>query len=201
MPQDVTQATAQQTGRQVRFTRMEDGTADDFALIVESANAHAREHLVDNVLGLLNAMKGDTLGYRVDRYEHSLQTATRAHRDGASIDMVVGALLHDIGDVIAPANHSELAAAVLAPYVDDETEWVVRHHGVFQGYHYWDKLGLDRNAREKYRGHQYFDSAAHFCAAWDQTAFDPDYDSLPLEFFEPMVREVFARPASGFGTD
>jgi predicted HD phosphohydrolase len=199
------QTSPQQTSPQqtspphVQFTRMEDGTPDDFALIVGEANAHAREHLVDNVLGLLEIMIGPTLGYRVDRYEHSLQTATRAHRDGASIDLVVGALLHDIGDVIAPANHSELAAAVLAPYVDDETEWVVRHHGVFQGYHYWHQLGLDRNARERYRGSPHFDSAAHFCAVWDQTSFEPDYDTLPLEFFEPMVREVFARPASGFG--
>jgi predicted HD phosphohydrolase len=185
----------------VQFTRMEDGTSDEFAHIVSEANAHAAEHLVDNVLGMLRSMIGPTLGYRIDRYQHSLQTATRAHRDGARIDMVVAGLLHDIGDVIAPANHSELAAAVLAPYLDEEATWVVRHHGVFQGYHYWHKLGLDRDSREKYRGSPYFDAAAHFCAAWDQTAFDPAYDTLPLEFFEPMVREVFARPATGFGTD
>ncbi|HEV8297806.1 MAG TPA: HD domain-containing protein [Acidimicrobiales bacterium] len=186
---------------QVQFTRMQDGTSDEFQLIVRQAEAHASQHLVDNVLGMLHSMIGPTLGYRIDRYQHSLQTATRAHRDGARIDLVVAALLHDIGDVIAPANHSELAAAVLAPYVDEESTWVVRHHGVFQGYHYWDKLGLDRDSREKYRGSPWFDSAAHFCAEWDQTAFDPDYDSLPIEFFEPMVREVFARPASGFGSD
>jgi predicted HD phosphohydrolase len=192
---------AQQQAQRVSFSRMEDGTAEDFALIVSEAQAHSRDHLVDNVLGMLKSMIGPTLGYQVDRYEHSLQSATRAHRDGASIDLVVGALLHDIGDVIAPANHSELAAAVIAPYVDEETTWVVRHHGVFQGYHYWDKLGLDKNARDKYRGHPYFDTTAHFCAKWDQTAFEPGYDTLPLEYFEPMVREVFARPASGFGTD
>jgi predicted HD phosphohydrolase len=191
---------SQQT-TQVQFTRMEDGTPEELSLIVREAHAHSEAHLVDNVLGLLKGMIGPTLGYRVDRYEHSLQTATRAHRDGARIDVVVGALLHDIGDVIAPANHSELAAAVLAPYLDDETVWVVRHHGVFQGYHYWDKIGFDRDAREKYRGSPYFDAAAHFCAEWDQTAFDPDYDTLPLEFFEPMVREVFARPANGFGSE
>jgi len=187
--------------QQVTFTRMEDGTPEELALIVREATAYKQAHLVDNIFGMLRQMKGEQLGYRVDRYEHSLQTATRAHRDGARIDLVVGALLHDIGDMIAPDNHSELAAAVIAPYVDEETTWVVRHHGVFQGYHYWDKIGFDRNAREKYRGNPYFDTAAHFCAEWDQTAFDPDYDTLPLEFFEPMVREVFARPASGFGSD
>jgi len=184
---------------QVSFTRMDQGSAAEFATIVARADAHTREHLVDNVLGLLRAMQGDTLGYQVDRYEHSLQSATRALRDGARVDMVVAALLHDVGDVVAPANHSELAAAILEPYVDAETTWVVRHHGVFQGYHYWHQLGLDRNTRDRYRGHPSFDAAARFCAEWDQVAFDPEYDTLPLEHFLPMVREVFARPASGFG--
>jgi predicted HD phosphohydrolase len=180
---------------------MDQGTTEEFEHIVERANAHLHTHLVDNVFGLLRSMQGDTLGYRVDRYEHSLQSATRALRDGARIDMVVAALLHDVGDVIAPANHSELAAAILEPYVDAEATWVVRHHGVFQGYHYWDKLGLDKNSRDRYRESPYFDAAAEFCAAWDQVSFDPDYDTLPLETFEPMVREVFSRPATGFRDD
>lgn len=186
---------------QVKFIRMSDGTTEEFEHIVRAANEHLHAHLVDNILTMLTSLAGPTLGYRVDRLEHSLQTATRAHRDGARVDMVVAALLHDIGDTIAPANHSELAASVIAPYVDAEATWVVRHHGVFQGYHYWDKLGLDKNSRDKYRDSPYFDAAAHFCAAWDQVAFDPTYDTLPLEFFEPMVREVFARSASGFGSD
>lgn len=187
-----------QDTRVVSFTRMEDGTAEDFAIVVERANAHLHSHLVDNLLDMLRSMRGDTLGYKVDRYEHSLQSATRALRDGARIDMVVAALLHDVGDVVAPANHSELAAAILEPYLDEEAVWVVRHHGVFQGYHYWDKLGLDPNSRDRYRGNPYFDATAYFCAQWDQVAFDPHYDTLPLEAFEPMVREVFARPANGF---
>ena len=189
------------TEYQVAFIRMSDGTTEEFEHIVRAANEHLYAHLVDNILGMLTSLAGPTLGYRVDRLEHSLQTATRAHRDGARIDMVVAALLHDMGDAIAPANHSELAASIIAPYVDAEATWVVRHHGVFQGYHYWDKLGLDKNARDKYRDSPYFDAAAHFCAAWDQVAFDPTYDTLPLSFFEPMVREVFARPATGFGSD
>jgi predicted HD phosphohydrolase len=130
-----------------------------------------------------------------------LQTATRAHRDGARVDMVVAALFHDIGDILAPANHSELAASILQPYLDEESTWVVRHHGVFQGYHYWDKIGLDPNTRDRYRDSPFFDAASHFCGEWDQVAFDPTYDTLPLSFFEPMVREVFARPATGFKTD
>lgn len=186
---------------EVSFTKMEDGTAEELQLIVRLATEHKRQYLVGNVLALLEQMKHEKLGYRVDRYEHSLQSATRAHRDGARVDMVVAALLHDVGDVIAPDNHSEVAAQILRPYVDDEAFWVVQHHGVFQGYHYWDKIGFDPNSRDKFRDSPHFDAAAHFCAAWDQTAFDPNYDTLPLEFFVPMVEEVFARPASGFGSE
>jgi predicted HD phosphohydrolase len=183
----------------VRFTRMDDATPEELAVVVQSADEYLHGRLVDNVLGLLDAMRGPTLGYQVDRYEHSLQTATRALRESARTDLVVAALLHDIGDAIAPANHSELAAAVLGPYLDEEATWVVRHHGVFQGYHYWHKIGFDRDTRERYRGSPYFDTAVHFCAAWDQEAFDASYDTLPISTFLPMVREVFARPASGFG--
>ena len=185
----------------VAFTRMSDGTSEELNHIIEQANEHLHGHLVNNLLGSLQGLAGPTLGYRVDRLEHSLQTATRAHRDGARIDMVVAALFHDVGDMLAPANHSELAAAILEPYLDEECTWVVRHHGVFQGYHYWDKIGLDKNTSDRYRDSPFFDAAAHFCGAWDQEAFDPSYDTLPLSFFEPMAREVFARPATGFKTD
>jgi predicted HD phosphohydrolase len=183
------------------FTRMDDATPEELAVVVQEAKVHLNDRVADRLLAQLDTLKGPTLGYRVDRYEHSLQTASRAQREGARTDMVVAALLHDIGDALAPANHSELAAAILAPYVDDETTWVVRHHGVFQGYHYWHKIGFDRNARDRYRDSPYFEAAAHFCGAWDQEAFDPGYDTLPLEAFEPLVREVFSRPASGFGDD
>ena len=183
------------------FTKMDDATPEELAVVVSEAHRHLNAKVADRLLEMLETLKGPTLGYLVDRYEHSLQTATRAHRDGARVDMVVGALLHDIGDALAPANHSELAATIISPYVDAETAWVVGHHGVFQGYHYWHKIGFDRNARDRYRDSPYFDAAAHFCAAWDQVAFDPDYPSVPIEFFEPMVREVFERPASGFGED
>lgn len=190
--------TAHQT---VSFTRMDDATTDELAIVLAEAKQHLELQVADRVLALLTSMKGPTLGYQIDRYDHSLQTATRAMRDGARTDMIVAALLHDIGDALAPANHSEMAATIIAPFLDDEATWVVRHHGVFQGYHYWDRIGYDRNARERYRGNAHFDAAAQFCGAWDQEAFDPRYDTLPIEVFEPMVREVFARPASGFGAD
>ena len=185
----------------VSFTKMDDATADELAIVLAEAKVHLEQQVADRVLELLTSMKGPTLGYQIDRYDHSLQTATRAMRDGARTDMIVAALLHDIGDALAPANHSEMAASILAPFLDEEATWVVRHHGVFQGYHYWDKLGLDKNTRDRYRESPYFDAASHFCAAWDQVAFDPSYDTLPLEAFEPMVREVFSRPATGFRAD
>lgn len=190
----------QATDDRVGFTTMDEATPDQLQVVLREAKAHLEDRVADRVLELLDSLKGPTLGYQVDRYEHSLQTATRAMRDGARTDMVVAALLHDIGDALAPANHSELAATILAPYLDAEATWVVRHHGVFQGYHYWDKIGFDKHTRDRYRNSRYFNAAAHFCEAWDQRSFDPDYDTLPLEVFEPLVREVFARPASGFGT-
>lgn len=177
----------------VSFTRMDQGTATDYTLLGREWDAHKQQHLVDNVLGLLRQMQGPTLGYRIDRYQHSLQSATRAQRDGAEEEMVVAALLHDIGDVIAPDNHSQVAAAVLRPYVSAKTHWIIQHHGIFQGYYFWHHSGGDRNARERFRGHPHFEACAAFCARWDQTSFDPDYDTLPLEAFEPLVRRVFAR--------
>ncbi len=181
------------------FTRMDDATPEQLAVVMQEAQVHLTDQVADRLLAQLDTLKGPTLGYQVDRSEHSLQTASRALREGARTDMVVAALLHDVGDALAPANHSQLAGAILAPYVDEETTWVVAHHGVFQGYHYWHKVGADRNARERYRDRPHFDAAAHFCGAWDQEAFDPHYDTLPLEVFEPLVREVFSRPASGIG--
>ncbi|HQV56402.1 MAG TPA: HD domain-containing protein [Ilumatobacteraceae bacterium] len=193
--------TTESAERRVSFTAMDDATTEELELIVSQAKVHLNDQVADRILELLRSLGGPTLGYQVDRLEHSLQTATRAMRDGARTDMIVAALLHDIGDGLAPANHSELAATIVAPYLDAEATWVVRHHGVFQGYHYWDKIGFDRHTRDRYRDSPYFDAAAHFCEAWDQRAFDPDYDTLPLEVFEPLVREVFARPASGFGAE
>ena len=180
----------------VSFTRMDQGTAEDYELVERLYHEHKRETLVDNLLGLLKQMQGPTLGYRVDRYEHSLQSATRALRDGAEEEMVVAALLHDVGDMVAPDNHSAVAAALLQPYVGERTHWVIRHHGLFQGYYYWHHLGQDRNARDRHRGHEHFEACADFCERWDQTSFDPDYDTLPLETFEPMVRRLFAREPS-----
>ncbi len=179
---------------EVTWTRMEEGTKADYERLAPLFEDHARGSLVDNLAGLLRMLQGPKLGYQVDRYEHSLQSATRALRAEERIDLVVGALLHDVADVFAPDNHSEAAAAMLAPYVDEQTHWVVKHHGIFQGYYYFHHLGGDRDARDRYRASPHFDACKHFCAEYDQNCFDPAYASEPLETFLPMMEEVFARP-------
>ena len=177
----------------VSFTRMADGTAEDYALLSRLEEEHKQASLASNLLDLLGRMRGPKLGYRIDRYEHSLQTATRALRDGADEEMVVAALLHDVGDVLAPDNHSAVAGAILRPYVSDRTHWVIQHHGLFQGYYYFHHVGGDRDLRERHAGHPHYQACVDFCARWDQCSFDPDYPSMPLELFEPMVERVFAR--------
>lgn len=172
---------------------MVDGTPDDYELIGREGTAHKADHLADQILGTLKAMAGPLLGYQVDRFQHSLQSASRALRNGEDDEMVVAALLHDIGDPIAPENHSAVAADILRPYVADRTHWIIRHHGLFQGYYYFHHLGADRDAREAFREHQWFDDCADFCAEYDQNCFERNYDTVPLEEFEPMVRELFAR--------
>lgn len=175
----------------VSFTSMEHGTRGDYELVARHDRENAAR-LADRVLRWLREMDGDS-PYRISRLEHCLQTATRAERDGADDETVVCALLHDIGDVLAPNNHSAVAADLLAPFIGEKNEWIVRHHGLFQGYYYFHHFGMDRDARDKYRGHEHYDACADFCARWDQASFDPDYDTLPLEHFESRVRAVFAR--------
>lgn len=149
--------------------------------------------LVDRLLEQFKLLDEGETPYPLNRYQHSLQSATLAYEDGADEEVVVAALLHDIGDVVAPWNHGEVAAAILKPYVSEKTWWIVNHHCLFQGYYYNHLMGGDRFAREKYRDHPYYEDAVYFCHNYDQNAFDPKYEYKPLEFFEPMVRRVFSR--------
>ncbi len=184
----------------VSFTSMAAGTREDYELL-ERLEAHFASGTADRVLDQLRRLAGSLAGYKVDRLEHSLQSASRAYRDGADEEMVVAALLHDIGDLLAPHNHSEMAAAVLRPYVSERTYWVVRQHGLFQSYYYAHHVGGDRNARDRYIDHPWYQDAVDFCHRWDQSSFDPEYESLSLEFFEPMVRRVFAREPFSAGRE
>lgn len=177
----------------VNFTRMADGTKEDYQLLGEYGAAFTAG-LADRIVSALTELDRDETGYRVTRLTHSLQTATRAHRDERDEEYVVMAAVHDIGDTLAPFTHSEMIGAVLRPFVRPEVCWIAKHHGVFQDFYYAHFYGRDRNAREAYRGHVWFDACAEFCELYDQRSFDPDYETLPLEFFEPMVARVFAEP-------
>jgi predicted HD phosphohydrolase len=178
---------------QVSFTAMKDGTKEDY----EFLNEHETEYTkgtADRLLHALEHLDEGLSGYKITRLGHSVQSATRAWRDGADIDWVVSALLHDIGDIFAPYNHDEYAATILKPFVREQCRWVVETHGDFQMVYYGHLMdGFDQNKRDRHKGHRYFDDCATFCERWDQSSFDPAYDTLPLDFFRDMVREVFAR--------
>ena len=178
----------------VSWTAMADGTAEDYTQMSKIFEGHARDTLVPHLLSVMQLLEGPKLGYQIDRARHCRQSATRALRNSESDEFVVAALLHDIGDVLAPDNHSAVAAAIVAPYVSSETEWVVRHHGLFQGYYYFHHLGGDRHARERYADSPHYDRCVDFCTSYDQNCFDPDYDDLPMEDFMPLLHDVFSRP-------
>ncbi|WP_323796119.1 HD domain-containing protein [Nisaea sp.] len=182
-------------GATVSFSQMKDGTKEDYVLL-ERLEEPYRAGTADRLLAELAAQADDTLsGYKITRLEHGLQSATRARRDGADIDWVVAALLHDIGDRLAPQNHDRMAAEILRPFVREEVSWVVEHHGIFQSYYFGHHYGWDRNARDRFADNPCFQSCADFCERWDQVSFDPDYESDPLESFADDVRTVFARKA------
>ncbi len=174
------------------WTRMEDASKEDFLAVMDYEEAF-NAALVDRIKSMLLSLDEDWTPYPINRYQHSLQAATRAYEDGADEETVVAALIHDIGDILSPYNHGELAAAMVRPYVSEKTRWIIEHHCVFQGYYYNHHLGGDRNAREKYKDSPYYEDCKYFCHNYDQNAFDPDYPSKPLVFFEPMLRRVFSK--------
>jgi predicted HD phosphohydrolase len=180
-------------GDTAKFRAMAEGTQEDWSIIASHAGAF-NKGLADRVLTHLKLLDGDFGGYPVDRLTHSLQSATLAHRDGMDEEYVVCALLHDIGDTLGSANHADIGAAILKPFVSAQNHWMLEHHGIFQGYYFFHYLGLDRDMREQYRGHPNFEHTARFCHRHDQNAFDPAYDTMPIEAFTPMVQRVMARP-------
>ncbi len=175
------------------FTRMDQGTLEQWATIgAETAKNQPRA--AERVLGLLRSLADVTDGFAVDQLTHSLQTATRAERAGADDEIVVAALCHDIGKAVSVPNHAAIAAEILRPYVRPEVHWMILTHQDFQGRYYYHYLGKDQNAREQYRDNPNFHLGERFADEWDQVAFDPDYDTLPLEHFEERLRAVFAKP-------
>jgi predicted HD phosphohydrolase len=178
----------------VNFTRMQDGTREEYEFLDQMEDEY-KVGLPERILDSLRKLEHSLSGYRINRLEHSLQGATRAFRAGEPDEMIIAVLLHDIGDDLAPYSHSEMAAAILRPFVSEKIYWVIKHHGVFQMYYYAHHCGGDRNAREMFKDNPWYQDAIDFCHNYDQNCFDPDYDSEPLEFFEPILRRVLSQPS------
>mgnify|MGYP002845975747 CR=1 FL=1 len=171
---------------------MKDGSEEDY-LLLDKHEKKFIEGTADRIIKFMSGLTKTLEGYKINRLEHSLQTATRALNDKANDEMIVAALLHDIGDELAPLNHSEYAAAVLKPYVSEKTHWIVEKHGEFQMYYYAHHLGGNKNQRDKYKGHRYYEETVNFCERWDQKSFDPNFKSLPLKEFEASLKKIFSR--------
>lgn len=176
----------------VSFRQMKDGSREDYDFLAALEQRYI-DALPERILAALRGLEDTLSGYQVTRLEHSLQTAARAEADGADEEMVAGALIHDLGDELAPENHSRHAAAIIQPYVRAEVTWVVKHHGLFQKYYYAHHYGEDPNERDIYKDHAFYASCVRFCRDWDQASFDPAYSTPPLEHFEPLVRRIFSR--------
>ena len=176
-----------------QFTRMKDSTQADWS-VISSEFMQFTQTLPDRVMAHLKLLQGDYGGFPVDRFTHCLQTGTRALRDGRDEEYVVCALLHDIGDTLGTFNHPDIAAAILKPFVSEANLWMVQNHGIFQGYNFFHHIGMDRNMRDMFRGHEHYARTEEFIALYDDPAFDGSYDSLPIEAFEPMLRRVMAEP-------
>jgi len=179
--------------QRAEFKSMKESTKADWDIIVARYQPFAKE-LPSRILAHLRLLGGDSGGFAVDRLQHSLLTATLAHKAGEDEEYVVCALLHDIGDTLGSWNHPEVSAAILKPFVSEANHWMVEKHGIFQGYFFFQHVGMDRNMREQFRGHPHFERTARFCEIYDNPAFDPGMECAPLEFFEPMLRNVFSFP-------
>ena len=178
--------------KKVKFTQMKDGTKEDYLFLNKYEKQYIK-NITDRILEFMSGLSNTLEGYQITRLEHSLQTATRAVNDNADDELIVVALLHDIGDELAPLNHSEYAAAIIKPYVSEKTHWIIEKHGIFQMYYYAHHLGGNKNEREKFKGHKYYIDTINFCENWDQKSFDPNFKSLTLKDFEPYVKKIFNR--------
>tara|TARA_B100001093_G_scaffold442683_1_gene444565 strand:- start:41 stop:598 length:558 start_codon:yes stop_codon:yes gene_type:complete len=178
--------------KKVSFTEMKNGTKQDYLFLDKKEKDFANK-TAERILEFMSNLTKTLEGYKISRLEHSLQSATRAYNNGENEEMVVATLLHDIGDELAPMNHSEYAATILKPFVSKRTHWIIEKHGEFQMYYYAHHLGGNKNQRDKYKDHEYYQDTINFCEKYDQNSFDPNYKSFSLEFFKPMVKKIFSR--------
>lgn len=176
-----------------QFRRFDQCTHEDMQVVAGEFLQFAAG-LPDRVLAHLQLLQGDFGGFNVDRLEHSLQTATRAIRDGRDDEYVVCALLHDIGDTLGTFDHGAIGAAIMKPFASEANLWMLENHTVFQGYYYFEHLGQNKNARERYLNHPYYAHTREFVDKYDMPAFDEGYDTMPLSAFEPLVRKVLSTP-------
>ena len=176
----------------VNFTEMKNGTKDDYQLL-EKFEKNFERQTADRILKYISKQTSTLEGYKISRLEHALQAATRAYKNNENEEMVVATLLHDIGDDLAPMNHSQYAASIIRPYVSEKIYWIIKHHGLFQTYYSAHHLGRDRNARDKFKDHEYYQATINFCESYDQTSFDPNYKSMSLDDFSPMVKRIFSK--------
>ncbi len=177
----------------VNFTNMSEGTKEEYEFL-DTLEGTFKADLPNKLLKAVADLEHSISGYQITRLDHVLQSATRAYESLESEQMIAAALLHDVGDDLAPYSHSEMAAAILRPFVNEEIYWVVKHHGLFQLYYYAHHSGGDRNARDRFKDHPFYETAVRFCHEYDQNCFDPDYPTKPLSFFEPIIQRVFAKP-------
>lgn len=176
----------------MHFTRMDQGTDEDFK-ILKRVHEMMLHNLPDRLFAMLNDLSGDE-AYNLDRKDHSVQAATRAMRDGADEELIVVALLHDVGETLGPMNHGEIAAAILHPFVSEENYNLLKYHGLFQTYFFGMHMGLDPNARDKFKDEPWYQKTVDFCAKYDEVSFDPAYKNEPMSTFEPMVRRLLNKP-------
>ncbi len=177
-----------------KLTKLSEGTPEDY----KNAQVHFALHAnpkatAKRLLGMVEGLKGINIGYQVDLYEHSVQTATRALKDGADDETIVCGLLHDIGEILVPICHGEVAGSLLRPYISPKNYWILTNHEIFQAFYYGDAIGIDKNVRDRLKDHEFYGACEEFCGRWDEVAFDPNYESLPLSEFEPLLVRVLER--------
>lgn len=180
--------------QRIHRDKLETLTSDEWTVLDAQRNEYYRAEQARQVLRMLAESATDpSFGYTVNNFQHCLQSATLALRDGLPEEDVVVCLLHDVGFITSPLQHGEFAAALLGPYVSERNHWMLRRHAIFQDVHATSHPSIDRHARERWRGHPHFDWAARFVERYDQNAIDASYDTAPLEIFEPMVYRLFSR--------
>lgn len=175
------------------FTTMKESSKEDWEIIGLQFREYAKD-LPKRIINHLKLLDGDFGGFPIDRLQHSLQTATLAYKAGENEEYVVCALLHDIGDSLGTYNHADIAGAILKPFISEENHWMIEKHAIFQGYYFFHHIGLERDMREEFRGHKYFERTAIFCEKYDSCAFDKNIENIPLDFFLPMINRIFEKP-------